>query len=261
MDFSSMDFSADAAQDTPTISEAAGVRYLHFDSPWVQGAMRIRKPNELVLEYTRHMMAWLLFAGSVGAGAIGLLGLGAGALVRFCLKQTARQVVAVEHNAQVIAVCRTFFRLAESQRLGIEYADAAVWVADPRNAGRCAILMADLYDRDAQGPVYDSVAFYTDCRRVLGQAGILVVNLFGGEYASFTHNVDSIRTAFDDRVVVLPQTEAGNRIALAFCGPAIEIQAEELLASARVVASTFGLPACDWVQALIGAKQGGKLSY
>ena len=27
-----------------TISEADGVRYLHLGTPWVQGAMRIRKP-------------------------------------------------------------------------------------------------------------------------------------------------------------------------------------------------------------------------
>ena len=39
------------------ISEEAGVRYLHFGSDWVQGAMRIRKPDALELAYTREMMA------------------------------------------------------------------------------------------------------------------------------------------------------------------------------------------------------------
>ena len=33
-----------------TLSEFDGVRYLHFGTEWVQGAMRIRKPNWLELE-------------------------------------------------------------------------------------------------------------------------------------------------------------------------------------------------------------------
>ncbi|MCR2251127.1 hypothetical protein NSX19_24085, partial [Salmonella enterica] len=47
--------------DQPTLSEVDGVRYLHFNTEWVQGAMRIKTPAELVLEYTSQMMAWLLF--------------------------------------------------------------------------------------------------------------------------------------------------------------------------------------------------------
>ena len=33
-----------------TLSEYDGVRFLHLDSIWVQGAMRIRKPDQLELE-------------------------------------------------------------------------------------------------------------------------------------------------------------------------------------------------------------------
>ena len=46
--------------EIPTISEAAGVRYLHFGTEWVQGAMWVEQPAELVLEYTAQLMAWLL---------------------------------------------------------------------------------------------------------------------------------------------------------------------------------------------------------
>jgi len=35
------------------ISEEAGVRYLHFGSDWIQGAMRIARPWALELDYTR----------------------------------------------------------------------------------------------------------------------------------------------------------------------------------------------------------------
>ena len=36
-----------------TISEQGGVRYLHLDTPWIQGAMRIARPYALEVEYTR----------------------------------------------------------------------------------------------------------------------------------------------------------------------------------------------------------------
>ena len=42
-------------------SEEDGFRYLHFGSPWIQGAMKVRRPYELVLEYPRQMMAVGLF--------------------------------------------------------------------------------------------------------------------------------------------------------------------------------------------------------
>ena len=49
------------------ISEEAGVRYLHFGSDWIQGAMRIRKPYALELAYTREMMAGLLLRDGLAA--------------------------------------------------------------------------------------------------------------------------------------------------------------------------------------------------
>src|SRR5690606_16191374 len=139
----------------------------------------IKAPNELVLEYTSQMMAWLLFLEPPKDEEIGLLGLGAGSLARFCLKHTRSGVAAVEWNPQVTAVCQMFFRLPMSQRLQVEHEDAGKWVADPRNAGRCPVLMVDLYDATARGPVRDSVSFYRSCRRVLGDVGVLSVNLFG----------------------------------------------------------------------------------
>jgi len=48
------------------ISEEAGVRTLHFGSDWIQGAMRIARPWNLELEYTREMMASLLLKLSGG---------------------------------------------------------------------------------------------------------------------------------------------------------------------------------------------------
>jgi spermidine synthase len=244
--------------DQPTLSEADGVRYLHFDSEWIQGAMDLQDPVALVLEYTTQMMAWLLFVDPPREERIGLLGLGAGSLARFCLKHTSSNVLAVEWNAQVTAVCRMFFRLPATPRLDVVHEDAADWVADRANAGACPVLLVDLYDAQARGPVRDSLDFYRDCRSVVGEPGVLVVNLFG-DHASFPRNIERIRTAFDGRVVLLPEIDAGNRIALAFAGPAIDIPVTALLDRAAAVEARYGLPARRWARSLIRKSDDGRL--
>ena len=67
-----------------TLSEHDGVRYLHLGTPWVQGAMRMRKPAQIELEYVQRMMAWMLLrpAEAVSQGHAVQLGLGAGAITR-----------------------------------------------------------------------------------------------------------------------------------------------------------------------------------
>ena len=49
------------------ISEEAGVRYLHFGSDYIQGAMRIARPYALELEYTRGGRSLLLYRPGSGA--------------------------------------------------------------------------------------------------------------------------------------------------------------------------------------------------
>ena len=87
-----------------TLSEQDGVRYLHFGTEWVQGAMRIRKPDWPELEYAQQMMAWMLFVED--PHAIVQLGLGAATLTKFSYRQFPQaQVTAVELNPSVIAIC------------------------------------------------------------------------------------------------------------------------------------------------------------
>ncbi|NCW85299.1 MAG: spermidine synthase, partial [Oxalobacteraceae bacterium] len=64
-----------------TVSEQEGVRYLHFGTEWVQGAMRVRRPYWIELEYTQQMMAWMLFMEQ--PQHIAQLGLGTAALTKF----------------------------------------------------------------------------------------------------------------------------------------------------------------------------------
>ena len=63
-----------------TIDEFEGVRFLHLGSSWVQGAMRLSKPDAIELEYVQMMMMWTLFLQA--PRHIVQLGLGSGSSSR-----------------------------------------------------------------------------------------------------------------------------------------------------------------------------------
>ncbi|MEM5342664.1 spermidine synthase [Paraburkholderia azotifigens] len=232
-----------------TFSEEGGVRYLHFGTEWVQGAMRLSKPDHIELEYAQQMMAWLLFLET--PRRIVQLGLGTGSLTKFAHRYLKRaQVEAVELNPAVVIAARTMFGLpADDARLTVRETDAWEFVNDRANHGTVGALQIDLYDATARGPVLDSVAFYRAARACLTQAGIVTVNLFG-DHPSFVRNMKRLNEAFDGRVVALPEVHDGNRIAIAFSGPAIDVPFSQLQERAKLIETQLRLPARKWIKGL-----------
>jgi len=243
--------------DEPTVSELSGIRYLHFGTEWVQGAMRLRRPNDLVLAYTQQMMAWLLLIEPGEQDDIGIMGLGAGSLLRFALRNTPAHLVTVEWNPMVMAVCRSHFRLPESPRSEIDHGDAADWVREPRNIGRYTALMVDLYDGTAQGPVRGSPAFYRDCAHALAEQGVITVNLFG-EHSSFEPNIDGLRAAFPDGLLLLPEIDAGNRVAIGVKGDLLDLSVGRFIERAERMEKQYRLPALRWARDILAQLQQGR---
>lgn len=239
--------------DQPTVSEQQGVRYLHFDSPWIQGAMDLKRPDRLVLSYTEQMMAWLLFLHPAKDKAIGQLGLGAGSITRFCYRQLPNPLVVVERSPAVVRVSEQYFRLPRHARLSVFTQDAQAWVQQTRNWQTLAVLMVDLYDTDALGPVCDSLEFYQGCFDCLQAPGVLSVNLFG-KHESFERNLQNLKLVFGDRLVLLPPVDEGNQIVLAFKGPVLTATQSDLMQRAQWLEQAYGLPAKRWARS-IGAVQ------
>lgn len=234
-----------------TLSEQDGVRYLHFGTPWIQGAMRLRRPDWIELEYARQMMAWMLF--NPRPRHVVQLGLGAGALTKFCYRHFPNaRVTAIELNPTVIAACDTMFHLPRrDERLEVIEMDAMDFVSDSGNFNSIDAIQADLYDASASGPVLDSVEFYRACARCLVPRGVLTVNLFG-DHPSYGKNLDAMRMAFDT-VVCLPETERGNVVALAFRKPPA-FDFISLSETARRIEQETGLAASSWVSGLMQAQ-------
>lgn len=233
-----------------TISEFDGVRYLHLGTPWVQGAMRIRKPRQIELEYVQRMMAWMLWRPTerVADGHAVQLGLGGAAITRFTHQVLRMQTTVVELNPTVIAACRLWFHLpADDERLAVLQADAADWVADAAHLQTVDVLSVDLYDHEAAAPVLDDERFYAACRAVLAPGGLMTVNLFGRD-ASFERSAALIAAAFGtDQVWQLAPTREGNTVVVA--GRGVEVpDRETLTARAESIQSRFGLPARKWLR-------------
>jgi spermidine synthase len=240
-----------------TISEADGVRYLHLGTPWVQGAMRIRKPLAIELEYVQRMMVWMLLRPSdeLGEGHAVQLGLGAGAITRYCHGVLHMRTTAIELNDEVIGMCRAYFRLETSARLKVIEADAGQWVADAKNAASADVLCVDLYDHDAASPVLDTDEFYADCHRVLKTGGAMTVNLFGRD-ASFERSAQRIAAAFGaDCVLSLRPTREGNTIVVAWKGVRWP-DAATLAERAARIELTGQLPARKWLKMLRALPEG-----
>jgi spermidine synthase len=236
-----------------TLSEEGGVRFLHFGTEWVQGAMRIRKPDWIELEYAQQMMAWMLFIDQ--PQRIVQLGLGTAALTKFCYRHFPNALVtAIELNPSVITICESMFKLPPNDdRLSVIEMDAMDYVTDAANVGTIDALQVDLYDATARGPVLDTPEFYSACASCLRPHGIMTVNLFG-DHPSYAKNLKAMRYAFDE-VLCLPEVHEGNVVAIAFkSAPVLDFPA--LYDKAARISTATKLPTKAWVNGLKASKSG-----
>lgn len=237
-----------------TLSEQEGVRYLHFGTEWIQGAMRLRKPDWIELEYAQQMMAWMLFIEQ--PKRIVQLGLGAAALTKFCRRwYPTSAITAVELNPSVIDICHAMFKLPqEDELLSVVEGDAMDFVEDRANHRSVDVLQIDLYDATARGPVLESLEFYKHCAACLTRGGIATINLFG-DHPSYQRNIPAICEAFD-AAICLPEVHQGNVVVIAFKNtPTLDFS--DLYARAAVIRDITKLPARSWVDGIKSAVNQG----
>lgn len=230
------------------VFDVQGVRFLHFGTPWIQGAMRIDEPFAIEIEYLQQMMMWMLFVQR--PAHIVQLGLGAASLSKFCWRQFPQsRVTAVELDPTVIEICHEFFGLpADDQRLSVLAMDAMDFVRDPARHGTVDVLQVDIYDAAAQGPVWGTLEFYRACADCLTPDGIMTINLFC-DHPQHQRHLSTIADVFHG-VAHLPEVHDGNIVAIAFKkSPLIDFSI--LTRRAHRIDSQYGLPAESWVAGLL----------
>jgi spermidine synthase len=234
-----------------TFSESGGVRYLHFGSELIQGAMRIRDPDEIYLEYNQQMMAWLLFLETKPGMRVAQLGLGTGALTKFTHRFCpAVKSTVVELNPAVIVSARSmFFTPDDDRRLETLQTDAKLFVNESKYKNFFDAVQVDLYDAICDGPAASSLDFYNGCKDILKSPGILTVNLFS-RHKSFDLNLKHICDAFDNRVLLFPESHDCNVVAIAFKGPKLDVQWKEVAKRAKLIMDKTGLPTHTWASGL-----------
>ncbi|MFZ5504966.1 MAG: fused MFS/spermidine synthase [Pseudomonadota bacterium] len=215
------------------VSEAAGVRYLHFGSEWVQGAMRVARPFALELEYTREMMLPLLFAPhDAWPARVLVIGLGAGSVTKFLHRYCPRaDITVVEIDPRMPAVAAMHFRLpAEDERLRIVIDDGAKFVAE--SGTEWDFILVDGYDHRARANALDTAAFHQHCRARLATDGRVSLNMFG-RTRGFRASAQRLIDAHDGRALVLPSLDEGNAICVAGGTEVIDLSLDTLRERAR----------------------------
>ncbi|MFZ4538840.1 fused MFS/spermidine synthase [Propionivibrio sp.] len=228
------------AKNSIEVSEAGGVRYLHFSVDWVQGAMRIQRPNALELPYTRDMMAGLLLREAPWPKTALLIGLGAGSLAKFIYhKLPATLITVVEIDPQVEIIARLHFRLPhDPMRLRIIIADGAQYMLE--DGKKFDYILVDGFDKNGRAGVLDTLPFYQACRARLTENGLMAVNLLGRS-RGFQASTERITKAFDGRSLVFPSCSSGNIIAFATDGAAVDLSLDDLIARANHFNKETGL--------------------
>ncbi len=242
------------------LSEEQGVRYLHFGTPWVQGAMRMSRPTELVLDYTQDMMAALLLRSGAGSSPWPRnalhIGLGTASLAKFLQRyRPSCQQTIIEIDPRIVHLASQSFRFRPNAtsrhpvnagwtpkavrngpenrpkqaagNIRIEVADGARWIGEAEG-GMFDLIFIDGFDADAKPGALNARRFYAHCRERLSKQGVLVVNLLRRRDGK-PLGVERILDAFDNRVCALPETADGNTIVFAAVGPSIQLSRAALV--------------------------------
>ena len=231
------------------VSEEDGVRSLHLGGDAIQSSIRLDRPDELALDYTRAMMAFLLFQPQ--PQEVLMIGLGGGSMARYIHQRMPEtRTTVVEINPKVLAAARSMFDFpADDARLKVEIADGADYVGD--HAESADVLLVDGFDDGKQPAALASQSFYDAAYTALRSGGVMAVNFMAQE-KKLDVFLQRIEKSFDERAICLYAADRVNRIAFAFKHHPPELAWAELKRRARQLGKTHDLPLQEFV---IGLKE------
>ena len=229
------------------VSERDGVRYLHIGSDAIQSAMRIDRPYDLELAYSRCVFAPLLFAPV--PKRVYTIGLGGGSIPKFIHRYlTDVTQTVVEIDPRVVSVARLQFMLPpEDERLTLWLGDGAE--ALRRESEPQDWILLDGFDGSQQSDGLTTEDFYAESAARLTPNGVLIANIWSTA-STYDAQVDRLRRVFDDRLLLLPAGFKTNVLCFGFAGQPKPLDWTGLRAAARQWEAALRLPFGDFVDDL-----------
>ncbi|MBR5674943.1 MAG: polyamine aminopropyltransferase [Neisseriaceae bacterium] len=221
-----------------TVSEENGVLALHLATDTIQSAMNIDNPAELVLAYSRAMVAFCLFNDT--PQHITHIGLGGGSIARWINAHFPEShQMAVEINPAVIHIARMMFELPlEDEFFQIVEADGVEIIAAMENS--TDIILVDAFDGVQIIDEMLEMPFLKNCRKALKKYGIFVINLWSAD-RRYNRFVEQIKNAFDGKILEIPAETHGNVAVLGFNRLPENISDEKLKKQAEKLSKTTNL--------------------
>ncbi|RQP26235.1 transferase [Albitalea terrae] len=214
---------ADADAVRPYIYEDERTLSMHFDMSATQSRMRRADPCALDLAYTRTMMACLMLQPR--PASMLMIGLGGGSLAKYWHRWLRHaDVSVVEINPHVIAMREDFFVPPDGERFRVLQGDGAAVMEE--NTRPHDVVFVDGFNYDGQPEGLCTPAFYADCRRAIGDTGVLVVNLHDEE-PQCTELTARLRDVLGDGLVHVDQESGGNRIVFGAAPALLRAAAEQ----------------------------------
>jgi spermidine synthase len=233
-----------------TISEERGVRHLHVGGEAIQSAMRLADPFALELDYTRCMMAFLLFHPEPRRAL--MIGLGGGSLAKFFHRRLPRLCThVVETDERVIATARSLFHVpGDDARLSIEHGDGVQALAPEC----CDLLVVDGFEDEATPSALVSQEFFDAAWCALEEPGAFVMNFMNDDRFLDRH-LQRIERAFDGAVIAFPSLRDPNVVVLGLKGAPASVEWAALRARAGALAAKYGLPFPRFVERMRSMNQ------
>jgi len=198
--------------ERPYIFDSLFERRLHFTNDATQSAMLLSDPDALIAQYTRKMMAFLLFNPS--PQHIVMIGLGGGSLAKFCYRHLPlSRITVVEISADVIALREEFCIPKDDERFRVIHDDGARFVEQLTE--RIDVLLIDAFDADGIALSLAKSDFFARAARQLTDNGILVMN-FWGSRERYVDNLARARAAFGESLLLVPVSGDVNVLLFAF---------------------------------------------
>ncbi len=201
-------------------SGPAGTIDLRFASGVAQSRMRRNAPDLLVVDYTRTMLAALLWQPSPQC-----IGLGGGSQAKFLYRHLPQvRIEALEISSAVLALRERFHVPRDDSRFSVVQADAAEYL--PAHPARYDLLLVDAYDARGIPAALGTPAFHAACQAALRDGGALATNLYCDDHSV---HFARLRAAFQGQAMLFDEPRQSNRVAFAWKGTPARRSAEVVL--------------------------------